>query len=88
MGVGAAAAAPNNTARLGRGGSVLAVVLPHGAHHLDLMFADPADPPDVRAARDAELSAVAAWSAQWHDEQRRARTASAGVGTGVGVEEL
>jgi hypothetical protein len=31
--------------------SVIALLIPMGAHHLDLMFEDPADPPDVKQAR-------------------------------------
>ena len=34
--------------------SVIALLIPMGAHHLDLMFEDPADPPDVKQARGEE----------------------------------
>ena len=34
--------------------TLVAVIIPHGAHHLDLMFSNPADPPDVLAARATE----------------------------------
>jgi hypothetical protein len=42
-----AAAATDRVASVGVGGSVKAVVLDHGAHHLDLMFANKGDTPDV-----------------------------------------
>ena len=32
-----------------------------GAHHIDLMFSDPADPPDVTAARESELDTLLGW---------------------------
>ena len=34
--------------------SVIALLLPMGAHHLNLMFEDPADPPDVKQVRAAQ----------------------------------
>ena len=43
--------------------SVLAIVLPNGAHHIDLMFTDPADThyPDIGWAREFERSQIAKW---------------------------
>ncbi len=41
--------------------SVHAVLIPNGAHHLDLMFADPRDPPDVLAARAFEVEQMRQW---------------------------
>ena len=43
--------------------SVLAIVLPNGAHHIDLMFTDPADAhyPDIGWAREFERSQIAKW---------------------------
>ena len=41
--------------------SVIALLLPMGAHHLDLMFEDPADPPDVRQARAVEEAHIRKW---------------------------
>jgi pimeloyl-ACP methyl ester carboxylesterase len=41
--------------------SVIALVLPMGAHHLDLMFEDPADPPDVKMARAVEEAHIRKW---------------------------
>lgn len=44
--------------------SVIALLLPMGAHHLDLMFEDPADPPDVHEARAVEEAHVRKWIAE------------------------
>jgi lysosomal Pro-X carboxypeptidase len=41
--------------------SVIALLLPMGAHHLDLMFEDPADPPDVKQARAVEEAHINTW---------------------------
>ena len=41
--------------------SLPAVVIPSGAHHIDLMFSDPADPADVTAARAKEMSILHGW---------------------------
>jgi lysosomal Pro-X carboxypeptidase len=49
--------------------SLLAVDIPLGAHHLDLMFAHPDDPPCVRAARGVERREIARWV---HDAYREA----------------
>ena len=40
---------------------VTAIEVPGGAHHLDLMFSNPADPPAVRRVRDAEVAAMRRW---------------------------
>ncbi|EGD83631.1 hypothetical protein PTSG_04239 [Salpingoeca rosetta] len=48
--------------------SVVAVVIESGAHHIDLMFSDPADPPDVIAARRLELQHISRWINQ-HNQQ-------------------
>ncbi|KAH8046771.1 dipeptidyl-peptidase [Aureococcus anophagefferens] len=45
------------------GGATETVRIDLGAHHLDLMFAHPDDPPCVVAARAAELAAVRSWLA-------------------------
>ena len=50
--------------------SLLAIVIPNGAHHIDLMFSDPADPPDVTAAREREMGVILGWI-------KRARAAAA-----------
>ncbi|EFJ51337.1 hypothetical protein VOLCADRAFT_41600, partial [Volvox carteri f. nagariensis] len=41
--------------------SVVAVIIPEGAHHLDLMYSHPSDPPSVRAARQIEMDYVRNW---------------------------
>jgi hypothetical protein len=41
--------------------SVIALLLPMGAHHLDLMFEDLADPPCVKAARAVEEAHIRRW---------------------------
>ena len=41
--------------------SVVAVLIPEGAHHLDLMFSHPLDPPSVTAARAAQRAHMRAW---------------------------
>ena len=35
--------------------------VPSGAHHIDLMFSDAADPLDVSAARTKELEIIHGW---------------------------
>lgn len=41
--------------------SLAAVTIPNGAHHLDLMFSDPSDDDDVKAARKLELDHIRKW---------------------------
>jgi len=41
--------------------SVVKVLIPHGAHHLDLMFSHKDDPADVVIARKVELKHIAKW---------------------------
>ena len=53
--------------------SVLAIVIPNGAHHIDLMFSDPADAGywDIGWARDFERTQMAKWVAQHAAARRR-----------------
>ena len=44
--------------------TLVAIEVPQGAHHLDLMFSNADDPEPVRAARRAELALVREWVAQ------------------------
>merc|ERR1712232_188905 len=41
--------------------TAIAVVIPEGAHHLDLMFSNPEDPATVKRAREIELSSIRHW---------------------------
>ncbi|GFR48295.1 hypothetical protein Agub_g10174 [Astrephomene gubernaculifera] len=50
--------------------TVVAIIIPEGAHHLDLMYSHPADPPSVTAARLTEMQLVRSWIEQ-HDARRR-----------------
>eukprot|EP00667_Euglena_gracilis_P008651 EG_transcript_8765 len=45
--------------------SVVALLVPEGAHHLDLMFATPQDPPGVAEVREAEMRHVEQWVRSW-----------------------
>ena len=38
-----------------------ALIIPLGAHHLDLMFMDDADPPEATYARQVESAAIDRW---------------------------
>ena len=52
--------------------SVVAVFIEQGAHHLDLMFSHPDDPPSVRAARELEESMIVKWIEEYREEGGRA----------------
>jgi len=41
--------------------SVVSLIIPEGAHHLDLRAADPKDPPSVTKARDIERQYIKKW---------------------------
>jgi lysosomal Pro-X carboxypeptidase len=47
-----------------------AIFIPTGAHHMDLFFADPADPPEATAARAQEVALVKQWIAEAWRERR------------------
>jgi hypothetical protein len=44
--------------------TVAAVVIPEGAHHLDLMFSNAADPASVTQARATEVVHIKRWIAE------------------------
>eukprot|EP00039_Didymoeca_costata_P029055 m.23103 g.23103 ORF g.23103 m.23103 type:complete len:514 (+) comp7466_c0_seq3:18-1559(+) len=64
VGVDAAAASNDHVASFGVDGTVKAVVIDGGAHHLDLMFATKSDPPAVLSARKLELQQIDMWVKQ------------------------
>ena len=39
-----------------------------GAHHIDLMFSDPADTPDIVAARGFEVATMHGWVKQAYEK--------------------
>lgn len=41
--------------------SLVAVIIPEGAHHIDLMFSNKLDPPSVKQARAFELDNIRKW---------------------------
>lgn len=41
--------------------TLIAVIIPEGAHHLDLMFSNELDPPSVSEARNIEAQYIAKW---------------------------
>ncbi|EFN56397.1 hypothetical protein CHLNCDRAFT_144962 [Chlorella variabilis] len=57
-------------ANISQANDLVAVVIPEGAHHLDLMFSHPLDPPSVTAARAFEEHYIAKWIAQARSQQR------------------
>ena len=59
--------------------SLRAVVIASGAHHIDLMFTDPADPADVTDARNQELHILKAWVNEAEARRRRSITGHGSV---------
>lgn len=57
--------------------SIFAIILPNGAHHIDLMFSDPADVdyPDIGWAREFERGQMRRW-VQEHAQKRMAKRAA------------
>ncbi|EDQ86644.1 uncharacterized protein MONBRDRAFT_10725 [Monosiga brevicollis MX1] len=49
--------------------SVVSIIIPSGAHHIDLMFSTPEDPEDVTVARAFEVSHMR----RWVDQKLKAR---------------
>lgn len=49
--------------------TVVAVIIPEGAHHLDLRAANPADPPSVLEARRIEKEHIARWIGQYRQPE-------------------
>ncbi len=55
--------------------SVAVLFIPTGAHHLDLFFTNPADPPELTQARKTEVGLIANWTSQWYAQQKGAAAA-------------
>lgn len=53
-----------------------AVIIPDGAHHLDLMFSNPLDPLTVKAARTIELDNIERWIEEYHAQGSQYHTQS------------
>lgn len=56
---------PANASALSRDGSVVHILLADSAHHEDLRFSRPEDPPSVAAAKALEREHIARWIAGW-----------------------
>ena len=52
------------------GKSVIALIIPEGAHHLDLRGSDPNDPQSVIKARELEQLAIKKWINQARKQNR------------------
>ena len=61
--------------------SVAAVIIPEGAHHLDLMFSNPQDPASVTHARQVELQHIQKWIDQANARQLVSSALDAVVGS-------
>ena len=48
------------------------MTIPNGAHHIDLMFSNPADTPDILAARAVERGQMRKWVQEVADRHARA----------------
>jgi len=48
--------------------NITAIIIPNGAHHLDLRGHNAADPVDVIAARDMEIGIITQWIADYQRE--------------------
>ena len=49
--------------------SVVAVIIPEGAHHLDLRAAEPADPKSVITARNIHKKNIKKWIQEYSEER-------------------
>ena len=55
--------------------SLVSIIIPEGAHHLDLRASNPADPPSVTAARQREKSIIKQWIEQHRQADYQVRPA-------------
>lgn len=51
--------------------SLVAVIIPEGAHHIDLMFSNELDPPSVKQARAFQLDNIRKWIAEVDERNQR-----------------
>ncbi|CAK0734809.1 hypothetical protein CVIRNUC_000484 [Coccomyxa viridis] len=51
--------------------SLVAVIIPEGAHHIDLMFSNELDPPSVKQARAFQLDNIRKWIAEVDERNRK-----------------
>ena len=51
--------------------SLVAVIIPEGAHHIDLMFSNELDPPSVKQARAFQLDNICKWIAEVDERNRK-----------------
>ena len=65
--------------------TLVAIEVPQGAHHLDLMFSHPEDPPPVRAARDAEFALLREFSRAKMMDCKEEEDAGGSPGKGLGT---
>jgi len=49
--------------------SLIALVMPDAAHHLDLRASNPADPPSVIQTRKIEIRLIRKWIAEYKQQQ-------------------
>ena len=57
-------------------GSIIALTLDLGGHHLDLMFSSDDDPPCAKSARDIEDEHITRWIEEWKEQSRTTCTSS------------
>ena len=51
--------------------SLVAVIIPEGAHHIDLMFSNELDQPSVQQARAFQLDNIRKWIAEVDERNRK-----------------
>ena len=55
-------------------GSVIALLIPFGGHHTDLMYSSAADPACVTQAKEIEKTFIYTWIERWHSRRRKTRS--------------
>jgi lysosomal Pro-X carboxypeptidase len=59
--------------------SLVAVIIPEGAHHIDLMFSNELDPPSVKQARAFQLENIHKWVAEVREREGKRHLAPSHV---------